>query len=234
MTESSIYKSYLYISENQFTLSIFNSENSEKVLEKIFVLEDALNHNKLDELNLFLANNLYDIEKKIGSFIKEIFIIYDSKKFFSINISIKNNNYGEQINNSSLYRPLQIASQECVNTLGKNKIVHMMINKYKIDDKEYSLLPKDLKCNYFSLDIKFICIPIEITKNLEILMKKFHISVKEIISADYLRGFFTEKEKDLDIWALRISNGFNENEIRFNEKVMKNEGFFERFFNFFK
>ena len=104
MTESSIYKSYLYISENQFTLSIFNSENSEKVLEKIFVLEDALNHNKLDELNLFLANNLYDIEKKIGSFIKEIFIIYDSKKFFSINISIKNNNYGEQINNSSLYR----------------------------------------------------------------------------------------------------------------------------------
>ena len=233
MTEGTIYKSYLHISEKKFALSIFKSENSKKIYEKTLSLENFSNRIKFTELNDFLETNIYDIEKKIGSFIEEICIIYDSKDLFQTMISIKNNNNGNQINYKSLSRPLQIAREECVKTLGNNKIIHMMINKYTIDNKEYSDLPKDLNCKYFSLDIKFICISREIIKKLEILMKKFHISVKEIISANYLESFFNDSEKDLDIWAMRIDNGFNENEVRFNEKIRKNKGFFERFFNFF-
>ena len=110
----------------------------------------------------------------------------------------------------------------------------MLIDKYTIDNNEYHFLPKDLKCNYFSLDLRFICISEEIIKKVEILMKKFHISVEQIISAEYLESFFTENDKDLDVWAFKITNGFNENEVRFNDKKRENQGIFVRFFNFFK
>ncbi len=234
MSEDKIFKSYLHISKKRFTLCVFQSENSKKICEEIFVCKDNSNQILLKQLSNFLSNNIYNIEKKIGSFIKEMSVIYESEDFFQINLSIKNNNYGNQINRSSLYRSLQIAKEECLKTIEKNNIVHMLIDKYIIDNNEYPFLPKDLKCEYFSLDLTFICISEEIIKKVEILMKEFHISVDQIISANYLESFFTESDKDLDVWAFKISNGFNENEVRFNEKKRENQGFFERFFNFFR
>ena len=70
-------------------------------------------------------------------------------------------------------------------------------------------------------------------KNLESRMKKFQISIDKIISANYLKSFFNEKEKDLSIWAMNIDNGHNKNEVQFHKKMFEKQGFFEKFFNFF-
>tara|TARA_B100001121_G_C18652479_1_gene604786 strand:- start:1291 stop:1512 length:222 start_codon:yes stop_codon:yes gene_type:complete len=70
-------------------------------------------------------------------------------------------------------------------------------------------------------------------KVLEDRMKKFQISIDKILSSNYLKSFFNDSEKDLFFWALRIDNGYNENEVKFNKKTQKNKGFFEKFFNFF-
>ena len=70
MSEDKIFKSYLHISKKKFTLSIFQLENSKKICEEVFVLKDNTNQIQLEQLSSFLSNNIYDIEKKKGSFIK--------------------------------------------------------------------------------------------------------------------------------------------------------------------
>ena len=233
MSEKTIYKSYLHVSKKKFVLSIIQPDSLEKIYEKEVFLGNNLNSIKFEELDYFLENNIYKVEKIIGSFIKDISIIYESPDIFLTDLSIRNNNNGDFLNDSSLSRPLLDAREAFLKSLGENRIVHMFIKNYKVNKKDYSFLPKNLKCEYFSLDIRFICIPNYIIKNLEVRMKKFQISIDKILSSDYLQSFFNDSEKDLIIWALQIDKGYNENEVKFNKKMSKNMGFFEKFFNFF-
>ncbi len=233
MTENTTYKSYLYVSKKKFLLSILQTDNLEKIFEEEIFCENNHDGIEFKKLDCFLEKNIYKIEKALGSFIKDINIIYDSPDSFSIDLSIKNNNNGDFLTNASLFRPLLDAREACLKSLGENRIIHMFIKNYKIDKKDYSSLPKNLKCEYFSLDLRFICIPYDIIKDLEIGLKKFQISIDKILSSNYLKSFFTDNEKDLIIWASHIAKGYNENEVKFSKKLVKNRGFFEKFFNFF-
>ena len=64
------------------------------------------------------------------------------------NLSVKNNNNGNLITPSSLTYSLQEAKDQCLKTLGKNRIVHMLIDKYKIDNQSYFSLPENIKCEF--------------------------------------------------------------------------------------
>ena len=109
----------------------------------------------------------------------------------------------------------------------------MLIENYQIDSKDYSLLPKELKCNYFSLDVKFICLSEIFIKNLEKCLSRYQISIDQIISSNYVRDYFGDNH-DLYRKARQITEGCNPNEIKFYNKSPKNKGFFEKFFNFFR
>ena len=78
--------------------------------------------------------------------------------FLTINISIKKNNYGDKITRDKLIHLLNEAKIVCKKTIGIDRITHMVIDNYLIDGKNYSLFPKDLKCDSFSLDLRFICL----------------------------------------------------------------------------
>ena len=66
---------------------------------------------------------------------------------------------------------------------------------------------------------------------------KYHIEIKQILSASYIRDYFRndEKDKKMDIFSMcqKIIDGHNNNEILLVQKTRKNQGFFEKFFNFF-
>ena len=47
----------------------------------------------------------------------------------------------------------------------------MIINNYQIDDKSYSLLPKDIKCQNYSLDLELICLSEHLFRELELILK---------------------------------------------------------------
>ena len=233
MTDFSAYKSFLFIGKKKFILSIFQSDNKKRIYEEEIFIKDDSNKVEFEKLDFFLENNIYKVEKIIGNFIKDIIIIYESDDLFQVDVSIKNNNSGDLLNYSSLSRPLIEVREVCLKTLENYKIIHMIIENYKINDKSYPFLPKNLRCENFFLDIKFICISENMIKNLESRMKKFQISIDKIISANYLKSFFNEKEKDLGIWAMNIDNGHNKNEVQFHKKMFEKQGFFEKFFNFF-
>ena len=55
----------------------------------------------------------------------------------------------------------------------------MIINNYQIDNKVYSSLPKTYKCQSYSLDLKLICISKSLIREIEIILKKYHISLNQ-------------------------------------------------------
>jgi len=184
-------------------------------------------------LNDFLDNNIFKIEKILKNFVKNMYLIIDFNNFFSVKISIKKDNFGNQLSFNSLSHTLNEAKDLCRNTLDKKKIIHLIIENYVIDEKHFLKLPKNLKCRNFSLDLKFICLSDHLFKSFEQILKKYQISLKSVTAYDYIKKFVDEDSSDIYNLSKKIVQGSFENEVLIVSKNHKKQGFFERFFNFF-
>ena len=109
----------------------------------------------------------------------------------------------------------------------------MIIDNYRIDNKDYTMMPKNIICNNFSLDLRFICLPNLLVKNLEKSLKKYQISIKKILSYNYIESLFDNNNYNLFQKTQMVVNGFNENEVKLEKKSIRKQGFFEKFFNYF-
>ena len=123
--------------------------------------------------------------------------------------------------------------KSCQSNFLEKKIIHILIENYLIDNKKYFSLPKKLKCNFFSLDVKFICLSKKLINDLEVVLKKYHILVNQILCASYVENFIDENHQNIFSTASRIKSGLNDNEVLLVSKTSKNKGFFEKFFDFF-
>ena len=232
MVSGSVYETYLYLSKKKFAIQVIQVENIKIIYEKEILLENNSNQLKLEDLQNFLDNNILKIEKILKQFVKDVFVILNSDEFFSVLLSIKNNNNGKTLSLEDLSYSLNEARDQCKKTTEQKKIVHMLIKNYHIGNKDYSSLPENIKCDNFSLDIKFICLSNNLIKSLEKSFKRYHISINQIISADYVENFFNDNS-DIFKKTRKIIQGCNRNEVNFFSKKKKNKGFFEKFFNFF-
>ena len=148
-------------------------------------------------------------------------------------MSIKKDNNGNLINSEALIHPLNDLKNLCQSNLQNKKIIHFLIEKYVIDNKFYTTLPENVNCNIFSLDTEFICLSKNLIENIEKILKKYHISLNQILSASYLEKFKDNTDNTIFTTASRIISGHNSNEVLMAGKIKKKQGFFERFFNFF-
>ena len=232
MVEYSNFDTYLFLTPKKFIILVVK-ETKEKVYENELSLVSDNKDFDLDKLDEFLNDNIFKIEKILNNFVKNIHLIIDSRKFFSVKMSIKKNNYGELITSKSLNYILNEARDYCSNTLENKKLIHVLIDDYFIDDKKYSDFPDNLRCNNYSLNINFICLPLNYLKNLEGIIKKYQISLNRLISMEYLKTYFIDEKINLDEMAKKIINGHNLNEVVLTSKKTENKTFFEKFFHFF-
>jgi hypothetical protein len=226
------YKTFLFISVEKLVLTVLNS-NQKNLFKKELLIKDVSNELNLNIINDFLNKNIFEVEKILNSFVNNIFLIIDYKDFFSIEVSLKKNNYGEIFDFDDLSNLLREAKDQCKKTLENQQIVHMKIENYIFDETSYSYLPKNLHCNYISLDINFICISKSLILDLEKILKNYQISVNKVISYNYLANFLNPEIDDIFHMGEKILNGYNKNEVLLVNKTHENKGFFEKFFNFF-
>ena len=227
------FETCLFLSSYKLAIGVYEKQS----LKKFFYSQILKNHNfnqpGHEILNHFLEKNIFDIEKSLKNFVENIYLIIESDKFLTINISIKKNNYGDKITRDKLIHLLNEAKISCKKTIGDSRITHMVIDNYLIDGENYSLFPNDLKCDSFSLDLRFICLGNDYIQNLENVLRKYQISINHILNAKYVKSIENEDQDDLLKMSLKIIDGYNENEVLIIPKLIKNKGFFERFFNFF-
>ena len=231
MDENFHYETFLLISPQKFVISV--NSDKEKIYEKKLAVENNFSDVDFQKLDFFLNDNIFKIEKKIRNFIKQTSIILDIDIFFPIDICIKKENYDNDINLNNLKHVLYEARDCCKKTIEEKKIVHVIIQNYKFDDKNFLYFPENTKCKNFSLEIKFICVSNKFIKMLEKILKKYQISLRNVVSGSYIRQFLSDKDEDIILMAKEIINGYNPNEVILINKTPRYSGFFEKFFNFF-
>ena len=233
MTSKSDFRTYLYLNHNQFIIYVAEILTNEKIYFEKFEIEENFTELKFSKLDEFLNFNIFKIEKKLNNFIKDIYVILDSNEFHSIKLSIKKDNNGNLINSKALIHPLNDLKNLCQSNLQNKKIIHFLIERYVIDNKFYTTLPENVNCNIFSLDTEFICLSKILIENIEKILKKYHISLNQILSASYLEKMKDNSDNTIFTTASRIISGYNSNEVLLIGKTNKKYGFFEKFFNFF-
>ena len=233
MGEEVFLEAYLFIRPKKIILSIFNERSRENLFEDEIKIDDNIKLIDLENLRLFLDKNIFEAEKLLKKFIKNIYLIIESDSFFYTSISVKKNFQKSLLSKDKLIHLLNETKDICKNTLAEKKIIHMIIEKYRLDNEHYYEIPQNKKFENISIEVKFICISENIVKNLEDILKQFHISVKNIVSFNYLEKFLKDEKYDLYEMTKKILEGYNENEVFIVNKTNKNKGFFEKFFNLF-
>lgn len=228
------YNTYLFLSKKKFILSVYEDNSTEGFYEIQLNIENQLEDINYEKLDKFLNENIFKVEKILNNFVKKIILIIDTDQFFQFELSIKKKDYENSVNLKSLNYLIYEAKENCKKTIEKKRIIHLIINNYKIENEDYKFLPKDVENKSFSVDLKYICLSNEIIKNLEEILNKYQISLGQIVNADYIREFLTNKEnQNIFLMTKKILTGHNPNEVNLVDKSLKNQGFFEKFFNFF-
>ena len=92
------FETYLFISPKKLIISVNDKNNFDNLYKEEIKINDAMNQLQYDVIDQFLYKNIFFIEKILKNFIKNINLIISSEDFFSVQISLKKNNYGELIN----------------------------------------------------------------------------------------------------------------------------------------
>ena len=233
MNEELKFETYLFIDSKKLVICVIEKKTFIVLFKEEKLLDDCNEDFNLKKLDNFLAKTILKIEKILKNFVKDIYIILDNKEFFPIEISIKKDHNGNSISQENLINPLNVLKNLCQFSFKDKKIIHMLIENYQIDGKDYSILPENLKCNNFSLDVKFICLSKDLIEHYELILKKYHILVNQMLNAEYIRQFQDQQNPNIYTTASRIISGYNNNEISLVNKTLKNKGFFEKFFDLF-
>ena len=233
MTEQVDFEAYLFLLPNKLLISLFDPKNLKNYYIDEVDLENKINSIDEYKLNKFLDKNIFKIEKLIGKFIKNIFLVIENDQIFNLNIGIKKKNYDKIINRKLLENTLIDAKELFNENYKEKKIMHIIIQKYLIDGKLYFSPQYNLEGNNFCLEIQFRSISLSLTQEIEKVLEKYQIKIIQYFDGNYIKTFFNNNDIDFTKKTYSIKNGINENEVKLVPKNTKNLGFFERFFQLF-
>ena len=226
-------ENYLSISPNKFGIYLFDPKNSKNVYKEELLINQNNNYLNLSNLKRFLDNNIFKIEKLSGKFIENIFLIFEDKSTFNLEMGIKKKNYELSVTKEYLKNSLIEAKDLFRKNYQNQEIMHMIINKYFIKNKSYLSFQENLKSDHLALEIQFKSIPNNIIYDLNKILGNYQIKIIKYLDGDYVKNFFS-KDIGLSEMSHRIINGYNENEVIFIQKNPKKLAFFEKFFQLFK
>ena len=227
------FETFLFFSPKKIILSVNQKGNLKQIYKNEILIDNYLDELNFEKLDNFLNENIFKVEKILDNFIQNIDIAIFSEDLFTLKLSVKKNNYNEIIDNSKLTYLLNDAKDDCKETIKDKKIIHILIDNYFIDNSLYQELPSNTKCENFSLDLSFICLPFDLIKNMEKILKNYQISVNQFLSSSYVEEYSAKENLDFFQSMSKIINGSNINEVKLVQKISKNKGFFEKFFDFF-
>tara|TARA_B100001175_G_scaffold89105_1_gene75053 strand:+ start:985 stop:1689 length:705 start_codon:yes stop_codon:yes gene_type:complete len=233
MIEEIEFETYLYVSKTKFQIFVFDKINKKNLYNEYFKLNEQFNFQDFTKLSKFLDENIYKIEKSVGNFIKNTNLIIKDNDNLHVNISIKKKNYNNFLNQKYLENNLTELKDLFKENYQEQTIMHMIVNSYIIDGKNYSSFVKDLISDNLCLEVNFISISKKLSIIFEKLLAKYQIKVSRYLCGNYINEYFGNDERELSIKANKLINGLNENEVLLVPKNIENKGFFERFFQLF-
>ena len=232
MTEETDFETYLYLSSNKFKIFLFDKKNIKTLFQETLIIENNFDFIEFSELSEFLDKNIFKIEKLIGTFIKNIFLIIDKEN--NLMIKLGNKKKIENKVNKESFKNTLIKLKNLINENYKNQtVMHILVNnKLVYEDNETSLIDnEDINLQY--LEVCFITLSNNLINDLNRIMQEYHIKISKFIDGKYVKNYFKDDELELSLATHKIINGCNDAEVLIVPKSIENKGFFERFFNIF-
>ena len=233
MIEDSEIHTYLTICQNEYGVYVFEKKNNKTLYKQTLKIEYSNNLFDLNILSDFLEKNIFKIEKLIGKFIENIFVVLENDKIRRVDFSIKKKNYRDLISQQIIENALVDAKDLFKENYNDTKIMHMIVENFLVNNDQHSLFDKNLIGNNFCLELKFLCISNNLSSNIEKVLERYHIKVMKYFDGNYIKGLFKDDNIEISEMTFRVLNGFNVNEIKLIPKNSKKKGFFEKFFQLF-
>tara|TARA_B100000886_G_scaffold173433_1_gene118671 strand:+ start:42 stop:746 length:705 start_codon:yes stop_codon:yes gene_type:complete len=233
MTKKLNFEVYLSISKKKFGIYLLDKINLKNIYKEELYIENDTNLIDYNILNTFLDKNIFKIEKLIGHFLKNIFLIIENNQILNFSIGIKKINYGEKINQKYLESSLTELKDLFKENYQNNKIIHFILNRYLIDGIDNTSFDKEIDGDNICVEVNFISAPNILVKEISNVLEKYQIKIDRLFEKNYIKNFFEDGSLDLSIIASKIQSGHNQNEIALVPKTLKKVGFFEKFFQLF-
>jgi cell division protein FtsA len=173
-------------------------------------------------LELKIQKIVTSLEKDSNEYIDSISLMIDSSKMISVGISLSKKFDGSKLKKTNIQFLVQETKQQILKNYANYNIVHIVINNYKIDGVDYSYLPNEIKCNFVSLDILFICLPTDLVLHLKNIFSKSNILVDQIICSSYVKSINYKDNLNLSGHVSFVDIGFIKTSITsyLNDKIL--------------
>ena len=153
------------------------------------------------------------LESNTDEYLENVNLLVDDQKTLSINLSLFKNFEGLKLKNEDIQFLIQDAKQQIVENYPDQNIIHIIVKDYKIDNIYYDLLPKNINCNFFSVDVIFICLPKILIQNLKKIFSKLNIFINQTYCSSYAKSLNYRNNFSSDENISFIDMGFNKTSI---------------------
>ncbi len=234
MSNSDYEDFYFGISENKIYICFFENEKTYFKKSINFEIPNTLNNNlNFKIISKLLKNNIRSFEKSLGIFLTKGNISIQSKTYQSILFSTKNIFDEKKLDEKVIANLVKVGTQYFVNYEKKLSIIHIIINRYIVDGKNYNNIPRNIKFKKIILELELICLDKNLINKVSNLFKDCKIEINKIVSFEYAKNFLEEDDKTMCISAKKVLSGINKSEIKIQEIDQSKSILFERIFNFF-
>tara|TARA_Y100001970_G_C14069234_1_gene768446 strand:- start:413 stop:1123 length:711 start_codon:yes stop_codon:yes gene_type:complete len=226
---------YFGISEKKIYICFFENDKSYCKENINFEIPDNLDNDlNFEILKNLLKTNIRKIEKRLGFFLNSGNISIQSKSYQSILFSIKNIFDEKQLDKKVITNLVQGGIQKFYFGDQDLSIIHIIINKYIIDDKVYKNFPNNIKFKKIILEIEFICLDKKLINKVKNLFSECKIDVNKIISHEYAKKFANNVSEDaMCLTAHNVISSANQSEVYLETNNRKKQGIFHKIFNLF-
>jgi len=179
---------------------------------KSFFIESSFNTDQAN-FKLEIQKIVASLEKSTNEYIDNIDLMVDSSKTISVAISVFKKIEQQKLRQDDVLFLIQEAKQQIIKYYSNFNIAHIIINNYKIDNVDYFELPDEIDCQFISLDIIFICFPIELVLSFKIIFSELNIFINQIICSSYAKSINYKNNLDLTGELSFIDIGFKKTSI---------------------
>ena len=180
------YLSVIDFGSSELRLGVFNERFSKLFFQTKKILQKNNYHEYFESINLLIK----EAENKISNHLENLTVLYDSPDIYTIDLSIKKK-LDQKITTKDFCSSIILEANQLVKDCYTNKkIIHSIIKKYIVNDKEFLSMPEELiEINSVIVEIKFICLPYNEYQDVIETFKKSNLKVTNFFSSSLVKSF---------------------------------------------
>ena len=199
----------------------FNKETKKVENHIELKIQNDLTNNFFNEEKL-IEDLIFNLEKKNGKYLNEIFLMVNNSNILSISITVLKKSDKQILDNNFIKYITDEAKFEINKNYPHYEIVHSIIQNFFVDKKIFSELPNNLKHKKFAVEFNFIVYPKSFLENLKKVFVRQNVIIKKFIFSSYSKSIFYLNKISEKKETIFVDIGFEKTcAFRFENKKIK-------------